>query len=58
MADRRKFLKKTLMFFSATGILFTPPILFHSRRLRRGQENCTPQGNKDGDPDSEKPEFF
>lgn len=46
MEDRRKFLKKTLMFFSATGILFTPLSSFIQLIYAGAKKIVLPRGTK------------
>jgi len=46
MEDRRKFLKKTLMFFSATGILFTPLSTFIRVVYAGAKKIVLPRGTK------------
>ena len=46
MEDRRKFLKKTLMFFSATGILFTPLSSFIKLVYAGAKKIVLPRGTK------------
>jgi len=46
MEDRRKFLKKTLMFFSGTGILFTPLSSFIKLVYAGAKKIVLPRGTK------------